>query len=77
MPAWVLAAFAAAAAFVPLGVYFTMSFIGGYTVSGYGTGTALDAAPGPLLGAGIIPAAMVVGVAYRFIRRNRRRPSGE
>jgi hypothetical protein len=29
MPAWVLAAFAAAAAFVPVGVYFTMSFIGG------------------------------------------------
>ncbi len=73
MPNWVLAVFAAMAALVPAGVYFTASF-GGYTYSGYGE--AIDAAPGPLLGAGIIPALLVIGAAYRVVRRSRR-GSGE
>ncbi len=69
--AWMLAAFAAAAALVPAGVYFTMNFGAGYSVSGYGT--AIDAAPGPLLGAGLIPAALVIGAAYRYFRRSRQK----
>jgi hypothetical protein len=71
MPGWVLAFFLLLAALVPAGVYFTASFFG-YTYSGYGTG-ALDAAPGPLVGAGLIPAAVVIGAAYRFFQRTRQR----
>ena len=71
MPGWVLAVFAAMAALVPAGVYFTVSFLD-YSYSGYGTGPAVNAAPGPLLGAGIVPAALVIGAVYRFVRRGRR-----
>jgi len=72
MPGWVLAVFMVMAAAVPAGVYFTASFLS-YTYSGYGTGPAINAAPGPLLGAGLIPAALVIGAAYRFLRKTRQR----
>jgi hypothetical protein len=68
MPAWILALFAAIAALVPAGVYFTASLFG-YTSSGYGTGPALSAAPGPLLAAGVIPALVTIGAAYFVARR--------
>ncbi len=70
MPAWILAIFLAIAALMPAGVYFTISFMG-ESYSGNGTGP-IDAAPGPLAGAGIIPAAFVIGAAYRYFRRSRR-----
>ena len=69
-PAWIMAIFAGMAAAVPAGVYFTASLLG-YTYSGYGTGP-VDAAPGPLLGAGIIPAVIAAGAAYHVFRRSRR-----
>lgn len=73
MPGWVLAIFALMAAAVPAGVYFTATVFG-YTYGGYGTGP-LDAAPGPLLGAGIAPALLILGAAYRVARRSRRNSS--
>ena len=76
MPGWVMAIFAAMAAAVPAGVYFTAQFLG-YTYGGYGTGDALGPAPAPLLGAGIIPALLAIGAAYGVARRFRRGPSGE
>ena len=82
MPSWLLALIAFAAALVPAGVFFAI-FIAGYgESSGYGTGTGIgtggmNAAPGPLLGAGIIPAALVIGAAYRAVRRSRRGTSGK
>ena len=71
MPGWIIATFAAMAALVPAGIYFTISFMG-YTYSGYGTGSALAAAPGPLLGAGIIPALLTISAGYYVVRRSRR-----
>jgi hypothetical protein len=59
MPAWVLAIFALVAAAIPAGVYFTASFLN-YSYEGYGTGAALQGAPGPLLGAGL-PVLIVAG----------------
>ncbi len=70
MPGWVLAVFASMAALVPAGVAFTASFMG-YTYDGVGTGPALGA-PGPLLGAGIVPAIMALGAAY-YMSRSRRK----
>ena len=76
MPGWVLAIFAAIAAIIPAGVFFTAYFLN-FTYSGYGTGSALDAAPAPLLGAGIVPALFALSALYGFARRSRRRPPGE
>jgi hypothetical protein len=76
MPGWIMAVFAAMAALVPAGIWFAVTFLS-YTYSGYGTGPALDLAPGPLLGAGIIPAVFAIGAAYCVARRFRGRPSGE
>jgi hypothetical protein len=76
MAGWVMAIFAAMAAVVPAGVYFTVGFMG-YTVSGPGTGPALNGAPGPLLGAGLVPALLAIGAAYWIARRSRRGPLGE
>src|SRR5262249_37061452 len=75
LPGWVLTIFLGMAALVPAGVYFTATLLS-YTYSGYGTGT-IGAAPGPLLGAGIIPALIVIGAAYRLARRSRRGSLGE
>jgi len=76
MPNWLLALIALAAALIPAGVFFTI-FVAGYgEYAEYGTG-GMNAAPGPLLGAGIIPAALVIAAAYRVARRSRRRPSGK
>jgi hypothetical protein len=74
MPSWVLAVFIGFAALVPAGVFFTASFLG-YTYEGFGTGSALSGAPGPLLGAGIVPALLAIGAAYFVGRRSRRGPS--
>ena len=76
MPSWVMAVFAAMAALVPAGVYFTATFLS-YTYSGYGTGPAVGPAPGPLLGAGVIPALVAIGAAYYVARRTRRGSVGE
>jgi len=67
--------FAAMCALVPAGVWFTATFLN-YTYTGQGTGPAIDAAPGPLLGAGIIPAIVALGAAYYAARKFRARPSG-
>jgi hypothetical protein len=75
MPAWVMAVFVGMAALVPAGVYFTASFFS-YTYSGYGTGPDLGA-PGPLVGAGIIPALLAVGAAYWVAQRSCRRSAGK
>jgi len=75
MPAWVMAVFAAMAALVPAGVWFAATFLS-YSYSGYGTG-ALGPAPGPLLGAGVIPALVAIGAAYYVARRTRRGSVGE
>jgi len=69
-----MAIFGLITAAVPAGVYFTASFWG-YTYSGYGTGPVLGA-PGPLAGAGAIPALLAVGAAYWAARRARRRSAG-
>ena len=74
MPGWVMAVFASMAALVPASVYFTASFLG-FTYNGYGTGAF--GAPGPLVGAGVIPALLAVGVAYWVGRRSRRRSAGK
>lgn len=76
MPTWVLAIFASMAALVPVGVYFTATFMG-YTYSGTGTGPALSGAPGPLLAGGIIPAIVTIGAAYFAARRSRRGSAGK
>jgi hypothetical protein len=78
MPGWVMAVFAAMALLVPAGVYFTASFFG-YIYGGYGTGPALGPAPGPLLGMGVIPALLAIGVVYWVARRSRRvvRPAND
>jgi len=73
MPGWVVAVFGAMAALVPTGVYFTAEFLG-YGYSGYGTGPVVGA-PGPLAGAGIIPALFAVGAAYWVGRRSRQQGS--
>jgi hypothetical protein len=76
MPSGVMAIFAAMAALVPAGVYFTATLLG-YSYSGDGTGPALSGAPGPLLAAGIIPALVTIGAAYFVARRSRRGSVGK
>jgi len=76
LPGWVMAVFLGIAALIPAGVFFTASFMG-YTYEGFGTGPALSGAPGPLLGAGIVPALLAIGAAYFVGRRSRRGPSNE
>jgi hypothetical protein len=76
MPGWVLAAFLGMAALVPAGVFFTASFLG-YFYAGYGTGSELSGAPGPLLAAGIVPALATIGAAYVVARRSRRSSADE
>lgn len=68
MPGWIMAVFAAMAALVPAGVYFTASFLG-YAYTGPGTGPAFSGAPGPLLAAGVVPALVTIGAAYFVARR--------
>jgi hypothetical protein len=76
MPGWVMAVFAAMAALIPAGVYFTATFLN-YTYSGYGTGHAISGAPGPLLAGGIIPTLVTLGAAYFVARRSRRGSGGK
>ena len=76
MPGWVLAIFLGMAALVPAGVFFVAAF-GGYIYAGFGTGTGLSAAPGPLLAGGIIPALVTIGGAYFVARRSRRDSAGK
>jgi len=75
MPTWVIAIFAAMAALVPTGVYFTATVLQ-YSYTGTGTGP-MHAAPGPLLGAGAMPALLALGAAYWVARRARPRSPGK
>ena len=75
MPAWVIAIFFSITALVPAGVYFTAAVMS-HTHSGHGTGPAFGA-PGPLVGAGVMPALLAGGAAYWVARRSRRRSAGK
>ena len=76
IPGSIMAIFLAMAAVVPAGVWFTAT-IWPWTYSGFGTGTGLSGAPGPLLAGGIIPALVTIGGAYIVARRSRRGGAGK